>query len=452
LTGGTVTGETRIIGALSASSVYTSSITYSDNAIAIDDVDIDITSNSGAIFLNSANGINIADDSGPRLLLQPSNKIIAETLIGSEDIILQDSSVGNLISPITGGSQIIIGARNSKINSGVVNSVILGGLNITASTSNTAYAYNLNISSALTSYNGVSGSGLIGKILSGTSAGFSLVNVSDISNFYPSTGGTVQGGVVANYLSATTISGGTLYSGSTNLSDIFVTQATVLTTYVQPGANILTAGTSNFPVVSTVASPVFNNISFSGQATGSALSATTISGGTIYSGSTDLYNIFQQIGVVDGVQTIGQGTNIQTGGTATNPMISVVSSPDFNNISFSGQAIGIALSATTISGGTIYSGSTNLEQLFHQKNGYLLQKAGSVSGSTFAGNPKKSTVLFTNYFPDNNYAISITATVNRTWTIESKTLSGFTINANANPSFSSDEVYWIANEIGEGYR
>jgi hypothetical protein len=48
--------------------------------------------------------------------------------------------------------------------------------------------------------------------------------------------------------------------------------------------------------------------------------------------------------------------------------------------------------------------------------------------------------------------VVITGEVNRTWTIESKTASGFTINSNASPDFSSSNIFWIAGEIGEGYR
>lgn len=127
-----------------------------------------------------------------------------------------------------------------------------------------------------------------------------------------------------------------------------------------------------------------------------------------------------------------------TGGTIT------------GDLNITGGVIAPSLSATTISGGTIYSGTTNLYDIFHQKNGYLLQKAGMVSGSTFAGNPKKATVTFSTNFPNNNYSISVVGMVSRSWSIESKTLSGFTINSNANAAFSSDEVYWQTTENGEG--
>ena len=51
-------------------------------------------------------------------------------------------------------------------------------------------------------------------------------------------------------------------------------------------------------------------------------------------------------------------------------------------------------------------------------------------------------------FPDVNYSILITGPVSRNFTYESQTISGFTINANANLSFVGD-VYWMAKQFGE---
>ena len=269
------------------------------------------------------------------------------------------------------------------------------------------------------------------------------------------TGGTSQfptinvSAATLTYLSATTISGGTIYSGSTNLYDIFALVGTVggsgATTYVQPGSNIQTGGTASSPIISLAASPSIFNLSFSGTALGGAISATTVSGGTIYSGSTNLYDIFALAGTVGQSNYVQPGLNTYTGGTSQFPTVNV-SAATLNSLSFSGST-----SLGTASATTIYSGSTNLSDIFHQKAGYLLQKAGMVSGSTFAGNPKKAIVVFSEYFPDNNYSVTVTGTANRTWTIESKTLSGFTINANAKPAFSSSEVYWDATEDGEGF-
>jgi hypothetical protein len=313
-------------------------------------------------------------------------------------------------------------------------------------------------------------------------------------------GTNIIGGTISNFnsLSATTLSGGTIYSGGTDLYNIFLTTNDGNDiTRVQPGSNITTGGTPNNPIVSLTSSPSVNNFLFSGTATGNALSATTLSGGTILSGSTNLYSIFAPFGSSSGVNSITPGSNITTGGTATNPTISVVASPSFNNITFSGTATGNALSATTLSGGTIFSGNTNLQtyftlinqqllteanlsgatftgqvnapslsattlsggtilsastnlyQIFAKTGSTLIHKSGTLSGSTFAGNPKKSTVTFATAFANTNYAITITSDTNRTWTWESKAAGSFVINANSNTAFATGSVDWTATEYGE---
>lgn len=90
---------------------------------------------------------------------------------------------------------------------------------------------------------------------------------------------------------------------------------------------------------------IFNNIQVSGYITGS-----TISGGTLYSGSTDLYSIFSSSNDVTRVQ---QGSNISTGGTGNLPIVSVASSPSFNNLTVSGNTTFSALSGQSISADTI---------------------------------------------------------------------------------------------------
>ena len=331
------------------------------------------------------------------------------------------------------------------------------------------------------------------------------------------------GGTVSNFnsLSATTLSGGTILSGSTNLYSIFATSASITPTYVQPGSNILTGGSATSPIISVVASPSFNsvtasgassfttlsattfisgstdlysiflttadgnditrvqpginittggtgnnptinlvaspsvnNITFSGTTIGgtvqagagtfTSLSAGTLSGGTILSGSTNLYSIFATIPDQNDVTRVQPGSNITTGGTANNPIISVVASPSFNSVTASG-----ASSFTTLSATTMISGSTNLYQIFAQTGSTLIQKSGTISGSTFTGNPKKATVTFATAFANTNYAITISSDTNRTWTWESKAAGSFVINSNANTAFNAGNVNWTAIEYGE---
>ena len=76
-------------------------------------------------------------------------------------------------------------------------------------------------------------------------------------------------------------------------------------------------------------------------------------------------------------------------------------------------------------------------------------KAGTVSGASFAGTPKKYTVTFGTAFADTNYAISIMASADsRAWTYESKAAGSFVINSGAGAALTG-EVSWIAIENGE---
>lgn len=74
-------------------------------------------------------------------------------------------------------------------------------------------------------------------------------------------------------------------------------------------------------------------------------------------------------------------------------------------------------------------------------------KAGVVASGSFTGNPKKATVTFTTAFATTGYSITITGVNARTWTYESKTTGGFTINANANANLTGD-VSWKAAQSG----
>jgi hypothetical protein len=74
-------------------------------------------------------------------------------------------------------------------------------------------------------------------------------------------------------------------------------------------------------------------------------------------------------------------------------------------------------------------------------------KAGVVASGSFAGSPKKATVTFTTAFASTAYSITITGIDARTWSYESKTTSGFTINANANAALTN-EVSWKAAASG----
>lgn len=99
---------------------------------------------------------------------------------------------------------------------------------------------------------------------------------------------------------------------------------------------------------------------------------------------------------------------------------------------------------------------TNIKTINNQS----LVGAGNVSISTlptrsgvmlpgdFVGTPKKAPVIFSTAMPNANYSISILSEDSRFWTYESKTETGFVINANANASLTGNVTY-VVIEYGE---
>lgn len=75
-------------------------------------------------------------------------------------------------------------------------------------------------------------------------------------------------------------------------------------------------------------------------------------------------------------------------------------------------------------------------------------KAGVIAGGAFAGSPKKYAVVFSTPFADATYVLAVTSTDSRSWTYESKTANGFTLNANA-AAVLVGEVSWTAMVAGE---
>ena len=185
-----------------------------------------------------------------------------------------------------------------------------------------------------------------------------------------------------------------MYSGTTNLYDIFVTSAGASdVTRIQPGSNISTGGTGNFPVINLVDSPSINNISFSGTAIGGtvqvgtvtaiSLSATSISAGTIYSGSTDvgsmltaitnaaLYSNSTAVPVTIGGISAGATFTAKTMSEMWNALLYPYQTPSFSSFANAG------LIATYELGQTIATGSNSFSWAFNN--------ASSVSANTEIG-------------------------------------------------------------------
>lgn len=78
----------------------------------------------------------------------------------------------------------------------------------------------------------------------------------------------------------------------------------------------------------------------------------------------------------------------------------------------------------------------------------LSLKSGVASSGSFTGSPKTALISFATPFFSNLYAIVITGSDKRSWSYDSKTVGGFTIEANAATALTA-EVSWHAILIGE---
>lgn len=167
----------------------------------------------------------------------------------------------------------------------------------------------------------------------------------------------------------------------------------------------------------------------------------SFSANTLFSGSTDVETIIYSIlsgGASSDITRIQPGSNIITGGTDNFPIINTVDSPYFNSVTASGDSVFNTIQVDSISANTLYVASLPI----------LPTKSGIALASSFSGNPKKSTIIFSSPFENNSYSVTVTGEDSRSWRIESKTLSGFTINASANQVFTGD-VFWQAIKVGE---
>ena len=82
--------------------------------------------------------------------------------------------------------------------------------------------------------------------------------------------------------------------------------------------------------------------------------------------------------------------------------------------------------------------------------GYSLPtKSGVVNGASFSGvDVLKSDIVFNSPYLNTDYSISIIGELPRTWSIENKLSTGFTINSNSSTSFTQN-VYWQSIIWGE---
>jgi len=128
----------------------------------------------------------------------------------------------------------------------------------------------------------------------------------------------------SNVIYGISLTGGTIYSGSTDLSLLFVSN------------NQLTVSTNNIALLQSQMLTKVNRSgdTMTGTLNGPSISGGTVSGGTLYSGTTNVGNLF-----ITNSNSIGVGKSIATGKTNNNLLFKTVSSTGAIQITDNGSTL-----------------------------------------------------------------------------------------------------------------
>jgi hypothetical protein len=221
------------------------------------------------------------------------------------------------------------------------------------------------------------------------------------------------------------LSAGTNISLSNDSNTIVITSTggpAGSTTYIQPGLNTYTGGTSTNPTVN-VSALTINTLISSGNSvfTGTLSGGSSFSANTIFSGTTDLSNLFLTTAQTFSSQftNVQSGLNTYTGGTASNPTVNI-SALTINTITASGNSIftGTLSGGSSFSANTIFSGTSNVNSLFSTIDHTHF---GGIGFTIDAGN----SVISTGY--KGCVIIPFNATI-RSWTIVADTTGSIVVD------------------------
>jgi hypothetical protein len=210
------------------------------------------------------------------------------------------------------------------------------------------------------------------------------------NTFLELTGGTITGLSNFNSLSATSFSAGTINSGGTEISTLFLNANGG--TKIQPGLNTYTGGTFSFPTVN-ISALTIDHISVSANSTFNSFSATSFSAGTMFSGSNALdsiiYNIASNLDNATsstGNTYVQNGLNTYTGGTQSRPNINI-SSITVSNLSASGNTIlgPVTMGATIVNGDIEINGNVNIRGTASTFDVQSIQVSGNTILLNFSG-------------------------------------------------------------------
>ena len=191
-----------------------------------------------------------------------------------------------------------------------------------------------------------------------------IINVVDSPSFNQL---TTSGNTLVN--SSFTVTGNTILSGTTTVGNDIEPNVDNSIDLGAPSFRWREIYTTNLDATNAI---TVNSLYAGFQIESPSISGTSISASTIYSGSTDLYDIFLTTADGNDITRVQPGTNITTGGTANEPIVNLA-----DNV-----VIG-SLSATSVSAATIYSGSTNLGVFINDIYSNLYNKYDKTGGTVF---------------------------------------------------------------------
>lgn len=257
---------------------------------------------------------------------------------------------GGFANSATTGNAGVVGGSSNIANGS--NTVVIGGSGINGSNNDSVYVPFLFVKSASTTstIDSILVRNTTGEVLLRSITGITSGITSSASNGLNTTGGSIQLG--GDLIKDTTIGGGAYglhipqldnFFSSTDNDTIF----NAITGDIRLSSAFGGITLSGNPITIYGPTNINGSLVVTGSGRFNSVSATTLSAGTINSGSTNLYNIFQPLGANS---VIGNGTNTYTGGSFFNQTVNV-SALTINSITVSGNSVFSSFSSTT-SGGT----------------------------------------------------------------------------------------------------
>lgn len=244
---------------------------------------------------------------------------------------------------------------------------------------------------------------------------------------------TVVGTVYSMSLNTTDISNGVSISGSTAPYSTYIKMQNGGVYDIQFSAQIdKTTGTN---------AVVYIWLRKNGTDIAETNTAVNIAGGA-NDKATAAWNWFVNAAAADYFQIVWASTNTNVRLFAAGPN-AIDSSPAIPSLIVTANRVDQFLSNTGSFSGS-FTGTLIGTASYASTASYIQTlKAGSGSIASFGGSPYTSSIAFTTAYANNLYAVTVTGEDARTWTIESKTSAGFTINTNSSVALTGP-VYWIS--------